>query len=78
MDDQRQDDQLEPICNSSMPIQDIESKTSRARGTIETDGQRGSGNSLLAAWHNDDDDDDDDTKFFYGNKETKLFIHDEN
>ena len=60
MDEQRQDDQLEPIYNSSMLIQDVALKTYREQWTIETGGKRGSGRSVLAARHDDDDDDDDD------------------
>ena len=56
MDEQKQDDQLEPIYNNSMPIQDIAWKTSRERWTIETSVERGSGRSMLAAQHDDDDD----------------------
>ena len=49
MDEQRQDDQLEPIYNGSVPIQDVALKTSRERWTIKTDGGRVSGRSVLAA-----------------------------
>ena len=49
MDEQRQDDQLEPIYNKSVSIQDVALKTSRERWTIETDGKRGSGRSVQAA-----------------------------
>ena len=59
MDEQRQDDQLEPIYSSSVPIRDVARKTSRKRWTIETGGEKGSGRSVLAARHDDDDDDDD-------------------
>ena len=38
MDKQRQDDQLEPIYNSSVPIQDIALKTSWEQWAIETGG----------------------------------------
>ena len=48
------DDQLEPIYNSSVPIQDVTLKNYRERWTIETGGGRGSGRSVLAAWHDDD------------------------
>ncbi len=58
MDEQRQDDQLEPIYNSSVPIQDVALKTYRERWTIETGGERGSGRSVLAVRHDDEDDDD--------------------
>ena len=49
MDKQRQNDQLKPIYNSSVPIKNIALKTSRERWTIETSGERGSGRSVLAA-----------------------------
>ena len=39
MVEQRQDDQLEPLYNSSVAIQDIALKTFRERWTIETDGE---------------------------------------
>ena len=55
MDEQRLDDQLEPIYNSSLPIQDVAWKTSRERWTIETGGERGPGRSVLATLHDDDD-----------------------
>ena len=60
MDEQRLDDQLQPIYNSSVPIQNVAWKTYREQWTIETDGEKGSGRSVLAARHDDDDDDDDD------------------
>ena len=53
MDEQRQDDQLEHIYNSSVPIQDV---AYRERWTIETGGEKGSVRSVLAARHDDDDD----------------------
>ena len=66
-DEQRQDEQLEPIYNSSVEIQDVALKTYRERWTIETSGRNGSGRSVLVVWHDDDDDDDNDeceqTKF---------------
>ena len=43
------------IYNSSVPIQDVAWKISRGRWTIKTSGERGSGKSVLAAWHDDDD-----------------------
>ena len=46
MDKQRLDDQLEPIYNSSVLIQDVAWKTSRKQWTIETSGKRGSGKSM--------------------------------
>ena len=55
MDEQRQDDQLEPTNNSYVLIQDIVWKTSWEQWTLETGGKRGSGRSMLAAWYPDDD-----------------------
>ena len=55
MDEQRQDDQLESIYNSSLPIQDVALKTYRERWTIGTGGGRGSGRSMLAARHKDNE-----------------------
>ena len=56
MDEQRQDDQLEPIYNCTGPIQNVALKTYRERWTIETGGERGSGRSVLALQHDDYDD----------------------
>ena len=56
--EQRLDDQLEPINNYSVLIQDVAWKTCRERWTIETNDKRGSGRSVLTARHDDDDDDD--------------------
>ena len=47
MDEQKQDDQLKPTYNSSVPIQDVVLKT------IEKGGGRGSGRSVLAVRHDD-------------------------
>ena len=55
MDEQRQDNQQEPIYNSSVPIQDIAWKISWEQWTIEMGGKRESGRSVLAAQHDDDD-----------------------
>ena len=41
MDKQKQDDQVEPIYNSSVPIQDVAWKTYRERWTIEMGDERG-------------------------------------
>ena len=57
MDEQRQDDQREPIYNSSVPIQDVACKNCQERWTRETGDKRGSGKSVLVARHDDDDDD---------------------
>ena len=56
MDEERLDDQLEPIYNSSVPKQDITLKTFQERWTIEMSGERGSRRSMLVARHDDDDD----------------------
>ena len=53
IDEQRQDDQLEPIYNSSVLIQDVAWKTFQERWTIETGGERGSERSVLPAQHDD-------------------------
>ena len=58
MDEQMQDDQLEPIYNSFVPIQDVALKTYREQWTITAGGERRSGRSMMVAWHDDDDDDD--------------------
>ena len=55
MDEERQDDQLEPIYNSFVLIEDIALKTNRERWTIETGGEKGSVGSALAAGLDDDD-----------------------
>ena len=55
MDEQRQDDQLEPTYNSSVLIQGVALKTSRERLTIVTDTEKVSKRSMLAVPHDDDD-----------------------
>ena len=57
MDEQKQDDQLEPTYSSSVQIQDVVMKTCRKQWTIEKGGEKGSGISVLMAWQDDDDDD---------------------
>ena len=52
MDAQR----LGPTYNSSVPIQDVALRTYRKWWMIERGGGRGSGRSMLMAWHDDDDD----------------------
>ena len=54
MFEQRQDDQLEPTYNSSVPIQDVALKTYRKQWTIEKGSGRGSGISVLVERHDDD------------------------
>ena len=49
-------DQLEPIYNNFVLIQDVAWKTCRERWTIETNGEKGSWESVLAARHDGDDD----------------------
>ena len=56
MDEQRQDDQLEPTYNSSVLIQDVALKTCRKQWTIEKGGKKESGISVLMVWHDDHDD----------------------
>ena len=52
MDEQKQDDKVEPTYNSSVPIQDVAFKTYRKWWT---GGDRGSGISVLMARQDDDD-----------------------
>ena len=54
MDEQRQDDQLESIYNSSVPIQYVALKTFWEQWPIETGSERESGRSVLASRHDDD------------------------
>ena len=56
MDEQMQDDQLEPIYSSSVPIRDVALKTYRKQWTIEKGSERGSRISVLMARYDDDDD----------------------
>ena len=49
MDEQRQDDQVEPTYISSVPIRDVVLKTNRKQWTIGWGGDRGSGISVLIA-----------------------------
>ena len=62
MDEQRQDDQLELIYNSSILIQYGALKIYRKRWTIETGDGTGPGRYMLTAWH---DHDDYNNKIFY-------------
>ena len=57
MDEQRQDDLLEPTYNWSVPIRDVTLKTYRKRRAIEKSGVRGLGKAVLVAWQDDGDDD---------------------
>ena len=56
MDEQSQDDPLEPTYSSSVPIRDIALKTCWKQWTIGRGGEKESGISLLIARHDDDDD----------------------
>ena len=53
----KQDDRLELTYSSSVPIRDIALKICRKQWMIKMGGERGSGISVLVAWHHDDDDD---------------------
>ena len=54
---QKQDDQLEHTYCSYVRIWDVALKTCQKRWMIGRSGERGSGISVLAAWHDDNDDD---------------------
>ena len=54
MDEQRQDDQQEPIHNIFVLIQDLALKIYREQWTIGSGGERGSGRSMLPARYDDD------------------------
>ena len=56
MDEQKQDDQLEPTYSSYVPIGDVTLKTYQKEWTIERSGVRRSLISALMAGHDDDDD----------------------
>ena len=56
MANQKQDDQLEHSYSSYVMIWDVTLKTCQRRWMIGRRGERGSGISVLAAWHDDDDD----------------------
>ena len=55
MGEQRLDDQLEPIYNNFVPIQDVAWMTCREQWTIEMVGERESEKFVLAARYYDDD-----------------------
>ena len=54
MDEQTQDDQLEPTYSSSVPIRDVTLKTCQKQWTIKKSGKRGLGISVLMARHDVD------------------------
>ena len=51
MDEQKQDDQLEPTYNSSVLIQDVALNTCQKQWTIGKGGEKGSGISVRIAQH---------------------------
>ena len=53
----KQGDQREPTYSSSVRIRDIALRTCQKRWTTGRSGDKGSGISVLVAWHDDDDDD---------------------
>ena len=55
---QKQDDQHEHTFSNYVRIQDVVLKTCLGRWTIGKSDERGSGISVLLAWHDDDEDDD--------------------
>ena len=55
MDEQKQDNQLEPTYTRSLPMQNVALKTWREQWMIEKGGGSGSGRFVLMAWHDDDD-----------------------
>ena len=55
MDVQEWDDQHEPTYSNYVRTQDVTLKTCRRRWMIGRNGERGSGISALAAWHDDDE-----------------------
>ena len=65
VEEQKQGDQLDSTLNSTVPKQDVALKTFRKQVTIGRNGERGSGISVLMAWHDDDDDDDDIYMYIY-------------
>ena len=72
MDEQRQDDQLEPTYSCAVSIQDVTLKTCRKQWTIGRGGERGSGISVLMARRDDDDDDD---RYKFKNKKNNIYIY---
>ena len=57
MAEKKQDNQLEPTYSSSVRIRDVALMTNQKWWTIGKSGERRSGISMLAAWHNGDDGD---------------------
>ena len=55
MDEQKQDDQLEPTYSSSVPIRYVALRTCRKQWMIKKGDEKGSGISVLMVQHDDDD-----------------------
>ena len=55
MDEQTQDDQLEPTYSGSVPIRNVALETCRKQMTIEKGGEKGSEISVLIVRHDDDE-----------------------
>ena len=55
MAEQKQDNQLKHTYSSSVRIWDVALKSCQRQWTIGRSGERGSGISMLTAWHDDDD-----------------------
>ena len=63
MAEQKHDDQHQHTFSSYVRIRNVALKTYQRRWTIGKNGERGSGISVLVAWHDDDDDGDDDDAY---------------
>ena len=61
MAEQKQDDQLEYTYSSYVRIRDEALKTCQRQWTIGRNGERGSGVSVLAAWHDDEEEEEEET-----------------
>ena len=57
MAEQKQDDQHEHTFSNYVRIRDVAQKTCQRWWTIGESGERGSGISVLPAWHDDEEDD---------------------
>ena len=59
MAEQKQDNQLKPTYSNYVRIRDVALRTCQKQWMIGRSGERRSGISVLAAWHEDDDDEED-------------------
>ena len=75
MAEQKQNDQLAHTYSSYVRIQDVALKTCQRRWTIGKSGERGSGISILAAWHDDDDDDTCRCTYIYLSLHIYIYIY---